>query len=195
MKANGDNFIHLLRQRKEEGILYVIENYGGLIRSVIWKRLSHFPDRAEECMNDVLFGIWQNIDRFDEAKGSFVNWAAGVARLESIDMLRKIQREKSTCSIAGIDDAECINGMGIMQEDQALSELLDHELSKETEELLYCLSEKDRELFRRIFMEQEKPEEVARSLGMSADNVYVRLFRGKRKIRKKAAQWKGVRIV
>ena len=186
MKANEDNFIHLLRQRKEEGILYVIEAYGGLIRSVVRKRLSRFPDRAEECMNDIFFGIWQNIDCFDETKGSFANWAAGVARLESIDMLRKIQREKSLCSI---EDVEA------MQEDEELSKLLEQELSKETEELLNCLSEKDRELFKRIFIEQEEPEEVGAAMGMSKDNVYVRLFRGRRKMRKKAAQWKGVNIV
>lgn len=186
MKANEDNFIHLLRQRKEEGILYVIEAYGGLIRSIVQKRLSRFPDRAEECMNDIFFGIWQNIDRFDEEKGSFANWAAGAARLEAIDMLRKIQREKSLCLI---DDAE------VMQEDKALSELLEQELSKETEELLNCLSEKDRELFRRVFLEQEAPEEAGEAMGMSRENVYVRLFRGKCKMRKKAAQWKGVRII
>ena len=80
MRANEDNFIRLIRQRKEEGILYVIETYGGLIHSVVRKRLSGFPDRAEECMNDIFLGIWQNIDSFDEKKGSFLNWISGAAR-------------------------------------------------------------------------------------------------------------------
>lgn len=56
MKANEDNFVRMLKQRKEEGILYVIETYGGLIRSIVLKRLARFPDRAEECMNDVFWG-------------------------------------------------------------------------------------------------------------------------------------------
>ena len=186
MRANEDNFIRLLRQRKEEGILYVIEAYGGLIRSVVWKRLSGFPDRAEECMNDIFLGIWQNIERFDEKKGSFANWAAGVARLEAIDMLRKIQREKSTVSIENVE---------ILQEDKALLELVEQEISEETEAVLNCLSPKDRELFRRIFIEQEEPEAVGNAMGMSRDNVYVRIFRGKKKIRRKMDGWKGVREI
>ena len=186
MRANEHNFIRLLRQRKEEGILYVIESYGGLIRSVVWKRLSGFPDRAEECMNDIFLGIWQNIDSFDERKGSFANWAAGVARLEAIDMLRKIQREKSTVSIEDVE---------ILQEDRALLELVEQEISEETEAVLNCLSPKDRELFRRIFIEQEEPETVGNAMGMSRDNVYVRIFRGKKKIRRKMDGWKGVRAI
>lgn len=121
-----------------------------------------------------------------------MNWAAGVARLESIDMLRKIQREQSRCTMDNLDD---IRSMEVAQEDKALREILERELSEETEELLSCLCEKDRELFERIFIEQAEPEEVGDSMGMSRDNVYVRLWRGKRKMRKKAAQWKGARIV
>ena len=186
MRANEDNFIRLLRQRKEEGILYVIEAYGGLIHSVVWKRLSGFPDKAEECMNDIFLGIWQNIDRFDEKKGSFAKWAAGVARLEAIDMLRKIQREKSTVSIEDVE---------ILQEDRALLDLVEQEISEETEAVLKCLSPKDKELFRRIFIEQENPEAVGNAMGMSRDNVYVRIFRGKKKIRRKMDGWKGVRTI
>ena len=175
MRANKNNFITLLRSRKEEGILYVIENYGGILKFIVRKRLSSFPDQVEECMNDIFLGIWRNIDSFDEKKGSFLNWACGVARLESIDMLRRIRREKSTISI---DDVE------IAQEDQALLAIVEQELSEETEEILNCLSAKDRELFRRVFMEEEEPEEAGNAMGISRDNVYVRIFRGRKKIRK-----------
>ena len=92
MRANKDNFVELIRKRREEGILYVIETYGGLLKSIVNKRLFSSPERVEECMNDIFLGIWRNIDCFDESKGSFLNWAAGVARLEAIDTLRKVQR-------------------------------------------------------------------------------------------------------
>ncbi len=55
----------------------------------------------------------------------------------------------------------------------------------ETQDILKCLNEKDQELFRRIFLEEEEPETAGDALGISRDNVYVRLFRGKRKIRSK----------
>lgn len=176
MKANESNFVDLIRRRKEEGILYVIETYGGLLKSIVKKRLFASPERMEECMNDIFLGIWRNIDCFDEQKGNFVNWAAGVARLEAIDTLRKMQREQPLVSLEDVE---------ISKEDPAFLELESQELSRETEKILQCLSPRDQELFRRIFLEEEKPEEAGDAMGLSRENVYVRLFRGKRKLRSK----------
>lgn len=181
MKADENNFVDLIRRRREEGLVYMIETYGGLLKSIVQKRLFALPDKTEECMNDIFLGIWKNIDCFDESRGSFVNWAAGVARLEAIDTLRKVQREHRTVSIEDLE---------IPKEDAALQKLTEQELSKETEEILACLSAKDRELFRRIFLMEEDPEEAGRSLGMSRDNVYVRLFRSRKKIRGKFGERK-----
>lgn len=176
MKANEHNFVELIRERREEGILYVIETYGGLLSSIVGKRLCSAPDRIDECMNDIFLGIWKNIDSFDESRGSFANWAAGVARLQAIDTLRKIQREQRFGSVS-LEDLE------IPQEDAGFW-AVEQELSEETGKILQCLSEKDRELFQRIFLEDQGPEEAGEALGISRENVYVRIFRGKRRIRK-----------
>ena len=48
MKANEDNFISLIKKRREEGIRYVMEEYGGLLQSIVKKRLFGMPDRIEE---------------------------------------------------------------------------------------------------------------------------------------------------
>lgn len=181
MKANENNFVDLMKKRREEGILYVIETYGGLLSAIVRKRLFTAPDRVEECMNDIFLGIWRNIDCFDETKGSFEGWAAGVARLQAIDTLRKMKREFQTVPIEDIE---------IPQEDTAFRELTQQELSKETEEILGCLSEKDQELFRWIFIDEEEPEAAGKALGISRDNVYVRIFRGKQKIRGKFGERK-----
>ena len=98
MKANEDNFISLIKKRREEGIRYVMEEYGGLLQSIVKKRLYGMPDKVEECMNDIFFGIWNNIGSFDPKRSSFKSWAAGVARFQAIDYLRRygkqLQQEK-----------------------------------------------------------------------------------------------------
>lgn len=182
MRANEDNFVDLIKRRREEGILYVIETYGGLIKSIVQKRLFAAPDRIEECMNDIFLGIWRNIGSFDETKGSFAGWAAGVAKLEAIDTLRRVKRERRFQTVP-------IEDMEIPQEDMSLAE---RELSEEIEEILDCLGQKDRELFRRIFLEEEEPERAGEALGISRDNVYVRIFRGRQKLRKAIREKKRV---
>ena len=183
MKANENNFVDLIRRRQEEGLVYMIRTYGVFLKSIVKKRLFASPDRVEECMNDIFLGIWKNIDCYDENRGSFVNWAAGVARLEAVDMLRRIQREHNTISL---EETE----LEIPKEDPALLELTEQELSKETEGILKCLSPRDQELFRRIFLMEEEPGEAGQALGMSRENVYVRIFRGKKKIRDKFGERK-----
>ncbi len=174
MKANETNFITLLRRRKEEGILYVIDAYGAYLRSIVARRLFAIPDQVDECMNDIFLGIWNNIGSFDEAKGSFKNWAAGVARLEAVDRLRKAGRKIQTVSLDGLE---------LAQEDAKLLALVEKELTEETKRLLSCLGEKDQELFLRIYVGEEDPKQVSKELGITRDNLYVRLARGKKKMR------------
>lgn len=181
MKATKDNFITLIRNRKEEGILYVIDNFGGYLQSIVRRKLFLLPDRVDECMNDIFWGIWKNIDRYDEQKGTFQNWAAGIARLEAIDCLRKAQKERQTISLEGID---------LPNEDQDMLILIEKELSDETKDLLSCLTPNDQELFLRIYGNEEDPLQLSHELGMTKENIYVRLFRGKKKLRAYAAQRK-----
>ncbi len=142
MKANENNFVELIKKRREEGLLYVIDTYGSLLYSIVRRRLFTAPDRVDECMNDIFLGIWENINSFDGEKGSFEGWAEGVARLEAIDMLRRIQRELRFQAVP-------LEGVEIPQEDVSLLELTELELSGETKKM------------------------------------YVRIFRGKQKIRRK----------
>lgn len=52
MKATEDNFIHLIKRRDERGILYVVDQYGGVISAVVKKGLFCLPNMEEECTSD-----------------------------------------------------------------------------------------------------------------------------------------------
>lgn len=183
MKANETNFITLIRQQNEEGILYVIDTYGGYLRSIVRQRLFALPNQIDECINDIFLGIWKNIDCYDETKGSFQNWIAGIARLEAIDYLRKASRECKTVCLDS--DSE------LSYEDSQIHALIEKDLSEETASLLSCLNAKDQELFYRIYGNEETPEQVSSELGITRNNLYVRLLRGKKKMRAYAAKREG----
>ena len=61
MRIGEDNYIEQLCLHNEEALVYVIDIYGGLLKSVISKHLFNMPDKVEECLNDVLLNIWENI--------------------------------------------------------------------------------------------------------------------------------------
>ncbi len=175
MRIGKYNFIQQLKLRNENALMYVIDEYGGLIMSVIRKHLFGLPERQEECFDDVLLKIWQNISDFDESKNTFKNWSAAIAKYRAIDYLRQYQKEPVTVDI---EDAV------IAREDRLLTKLIDREISKEAEAMLSCLTPSDRELFMKLYVEEQSMEEISRETGMKKDVIYNRLSRGKKKIRK-----------
>ena len=63
-------------------------------------------------------------------------------------------------------------------------ELLEEELSEETESMLNCLKPRDRELFQRLFLEEQDIDTVSSETGMKKEVIYNRVSRGKKKLRK-----------
>lgn len=174
MKIGENNYIQQLQLHNEDALAYVIDTYGGLLKSVVHKHLFAMPEKTEDCLNDVFFCIWEHISSFDEKKNTFKNWAAAVARYQAIDYLRKYQKELRQMNIEDVV---------IPKEDAMLERLIEQELSEELESLLGCLNEKDRGLFWKLYVEEQSIEEVSQETGMRKSVIYNRLSRGKRRIR------------
>lgn len=71
MQITEDNFIEQLKNKNEKALEHVIDNYGWILKSVIKKHLFYLPDYHEECLNDCLMSIWENISYYDPKKSSF----------------------------------------------------------------------------------------------------------------------------
>lgn len=175
MKIGEKNYIQQLQLHNEKALMYVIDKYGGLLTAVIRKHLFSLPERQEECFDDVLLKIWQNIADFDGSKNSFKNWAAAIARYRAIDYLREYQREIST-----VDIEDTV----IAREDRRLAAMIEQEISEEVERMLDSLKPVDRELFIRLYVEEQSMEQVSRETGMKKEVIYNRLSRSKQRLRR-----------
>ena len=182
MKIGKKNYIKQLRLHNEKALAYVINEYGGLLMSVIRKHLFYLPEKQEECFDDVLLKIWQNIESFHEEKSTFRNWAAEVAKYQAIDYLRNYRKELQTMNI---EDAV------IVQEDKALAEMIEKEVNSEVEKMLACLNPRDRELFYKLYVEEESMTQISHETGMKPEVIYNRLSRGRKKIRKNLLEERG----
>ena len=176
MKINERNFIAQLCNGNEKALEYVIHTYGGLIYSVVRKQLSALPELQQECVNDVLLAIWQHCDRFDATRSTFANWAAGICRYKAIDYRRKWLSKMEANSLESIE---------WMADTKADAALLEQEVFEEVEQMLNCLAPEDQVLFHKLYLEAYSPEEVALELGMSRSIVYIRVSRGRKRIKQK----------
>ena len=91
LSITEENFIEQMKKKNEKALKYVIDNYAWILKTVIKKHLHYLPNFYEECMNDCLLAIWENIDCYDSNKSSFKNWVGGIARYKSIDYARKMK--------------------------------------------------------------------------------------------------------
>ena len=173
MKINEENFIGQLRRKNERAMDYVIDTYGCIIKSVVKKHLYNLTSVQEECINDVLLAIWNNIDSFNEERSSFKNWIIGISKFKSIDYKRKylIDLENSN-----IDDM-------YIADNDFTEEILQNELSIEMTELMNCLNKKDREIFHKLYVEERDMNEVSEDTGIKREIIYNRISRAKKRLR------------
>ena len=159
--------INSLKNKDEKALADLIENYSGILKSVIKRVLQSFPDLWDECLNETLMAVWQNIDSYDCNRSSFKNWCASVARYKAIDTLRREVRHN--------------NREEIRDENSYTGNEFDRVLLKE---IFQYLSPEDRKLFEAIFIEGYTYDEMAKKLGVSKDALYSRVKRSRRKIEK-----------
>lgn len=174
MKITSENYISELKKHNESALSYIIEEYGGLVKSVVGKHLYALPQYQEECMSDIFFQVWNNIRYYDGMKSSFQNWLAGVARYRSIDYLRRHRREL---------ELEDIDNVTVAAKEDMYQQLTENEISEELQNMLSCLNPRDQELFRRLYIEEQDIRQVSREMDMKESAVYNRVSRGKRRIR------------
>ena len=177
MKITEQNFINEISLGNEKALEYCMLHYGGLVRSVIHRHIGNLTQYEEDCINEVFFAVWEHIDSYRPEKNPFANWIAGVARLKTLDCLRKYSHhlmehswEENIPHTASREDTDL----------QAIEE----EISRETQQMLDCLKPQDKDLFIRLYVEEQDMEEISRDTGMSRPMIYNHLSRGKRKIRK-----------
>ncbi len=154
-------------RKDEKAFGLLVERYGGLIKSIVNFHLKNTM-YAEECVNDCLLALWQNMDRFDSGKNTLKNWIGAVCKYKCIDYLRRHYRESCLCPLT--ED--------IPAEDSAPAKEL-------IQELLTELEPKDRQLYYSRYIAGESVVEIARKTGDSPDRLYNRLSLGRKRIRKR----------
>ena len=175
MQITEKNFVEQMKRKNEQALAFVINEYGWVLKTVVKRQMSTLPHLWDDCMNDTLLAVWQNIDGFDPSKSTFSNWLAGVCRFKALTYVRKyIQASKE----------DLMEQMPEWKDAKAEQDFLRREYDEAVEEILACLKEDDAKLFRLIYVEGLSMDEVAEEMQMSKTVIYGRISRGKKQVRK-----------
>lgn len=167
------DILELLREHDEHGMEELLTHYGPLMRYIIKPILRDRHD-MEDCLSETAMRIWENLDTYDEDKGSFAAWVTAITRNTAINMVRKKNRRQ----------AEEITEEAESPEPTPEEVVLRAERQRELKGALDNLSQKERNLFYRKYYYLQSTAKIAAEMGLTERSVEGKLYRIKKKLRK-----------
>ncbi len=165
--------VRLLRSRSEHGVSELLRHYAPLMRYIIAPILPRAEDR-EDCLSEAAMRVWDKIDTYDPARGSWKAWLTAVTRNTALNHARRSSGDTEELSDALPSSAPT--------PEEAL-------VQRERTEALYAalnaLARKDRLLFYRKYYYRQSTAQIAAELGMTERAVEGRLYRIKKSLREK----------
>lgn len=171
---NEDNFIQGLKYKDLKALDYLVENYSDLGLKVSYRLLNN-RQLSEECTNDVLLKIWDNISSFSGSNESFAKWFVVVTKRQAVDILRKEKRHSSSLELKE-DLAYTIDDNVFEQ----VNKKLEDEVLRSSLEML---DEGSKEIIVRRYFNDESLDKISDNLGINKSAVSNRLSRVKKKLK------------
>lgn len=165
-----DNIIALFFKRSEQAIKELSAKYGKLIFHISHNILNNRED-ARECENDTYLGVWDAIP--PKKPSPLVSFVCRIARNLSLKKRRynKAKKRDSSFDEAMEELDDCI------PVPSAEEEWFAKELGRVVNEFVGTLSEEERIMFLRRYWFSDPVVSIARQFHMSENNVSVKLFR------------------
>lgn len=164
--------IALIRARDERGLSALFRHYGPMMRYIVAPILPAEQDR-EECISEAAMRVWDSIERFDPAWGSWNAWLTALTRNAALNRARQLQREAPEELDPALPSPEPLPEEALLREER----------QAELTAALNRLSRTERLLFYRKYYYRQSTAQIASELGMSARAVEGRLYRVKTRLR------------
>ncbi len=81
---NTSKMIKGIKQREEKALVAFVDQYGPVMKGVIVKTVPGFSYLWGEILNDSTLAVWEDIQRYDQTRGSFQSFVARVAKYKAL---------------------------------------------------------------------------------------------------------------
>ena len=153
--------INSLKQRDQKALCLLMDNYSGSLNGVI-TRVVGSQQVAEEVLQNTFLKIWDNIDSYDDSKGTFYTWMHRIARNAALDRVR----------IKGFDFLE----KSIELDSNVYIEGVETDLAGiDVHELLHSIDDKYKAVLDLIYLKGYSQSETAEELNIPLGTVKTRI--------------------
>ena len=170
------HYIDLILKGKVNSFAILVERYKQMVYTLAIRIVKN-KERAEEISQDVFVKAYLNLPKF-KGESKFSTWLYKIAYYASLDDLKKNKREVIS------DTIELVNEKNISHIETALDELEIKERKEIIKKALLKLNPEESTLLTLFYFEESTIKELSEILGLSQDNVKVKLFRSRKKMAK-----------
>jgi RNA polymerase sigma-70 factor (ECF subfamily) len=170
----------LLDRNLELGLECMIEQYSGLVYSIIYSKVSTVGTEEDinECVSDVFMEFFLKKESMDQSKGSVKGYLAVIAKHKGIDLYRKLFRTAGQSTDIK-ENWEFFEDTRVNLEQSVIA--------REEKSLLLgaldTLGEPDKEIIIRKYYFGQKTKEIAGLLNLRENTVDKKISRGLKKLR------------
>lgn len=174
---DDSELISMFFARTESALEAFTQKYGRLMRGIAGNILRDERD-AEECVQDACLAVWNSIP--PKKPDSLMAYAAGVVRNISTKRYHSnTAKKRNSFYDAALDELiECLSS-----KDSPENEVLAGELTELLNRFLANEKADNRVIFVRRYWFSDSIPDIARRLGMTENNVSVRLHRTRERLR------------
>lgn len=152
----------------------LVDRYKDLVYTLAIRMLKN-KEEAEEVSQDTFIKTYKSLNKF-KGNSKFSTWIYRVAYNTCLDRLKKNKRQQNTVTIDEYTEHQ------VKTIDNALDKIETQEKEQAIKNCLELLPSEESFLLTLYYFEEQSLDEIAKVVGLTANNVKVKLFRSRKKL-------------
>ncbi|NMH86412.1 RNA polymerase sigma factor [Flavivirga algicola] len=174
MTTNDQHYIDLIINGDTNAFEVLVERYKDLVFTLTMRMLKN-REEAEEVAQDTFIKAYKSLNRF-KGDSKFSTWIYKIAYNTSLDRLKKNKKHFNDVAIDEFTEHQ------VKTIDNALYNLELKEREQSIQDCIALLPSDDGFLLTLYYFEEQSLEEISKTMGLTPNNVKVKLFRSRKKL-------------
>lgn len=172
--VNDDHYIQKVKEGDTNAFSVLVERYKNMVFTLSLKMLK-VREEAEEVSQDTFVKIFRSLSKFN-GESKFSTWVYKIAFNTCLDRIKKNKRSQPVVTMNEFTEQQAISLIN------GLDSIEDKERKKMVQDCLLWLPGEDSFLLTLYYFEEQSLEEIAKIIGITANNVKIRLYRSRKKL-------------
>jgi len=172
--TNDQDLITKILDGETNAFTVLVNRYKDLVFSLALKMLKN-RDEAEEVSQDAFIKVYKSLSKF-KGDSKFSTWIYKVTYNSCLDRLKQYKKNYANVAIDEFTENQ------IKTIDNAFDTMVQQERKQAIKDCLNELPNDDNVLLTLYYFEELSLEEISKIIGITANNVKVKLFRSRKKL-------------